>query len=74
MPRREPVSLPDQQLFLIYGSINHLPDLARSCFLENVFEHLSGKPTDEAVQTAVSVAQQRLTGMKPATPEHQGVE
>jgi hypothetical protein len=35
MPRREPVSLTDQQLDLISESAKPLPDLARSWFLEN---------------------------------------
>jgi len=56
MSRRDALALTDGQLHAIERAAAALPPAARSDFLVQVARHLSGRPSDAAVQIAVNLA------------------
>ena len=56
MSRRDALALTDTQLHAIQRAAAALPPAARSEFLAQVGSHLSGRPSDAAVQIAVNLA------------------
>jgi hypothetical protein len=53
---REPLALTDIQLHAIERAATALPPAARNEFLMHVALHLSGRPSDVAVQIAINLA------------------
>jgi len=56
MSRRDNLALTDGQLHAIERAAAALPPAERSEFLAQVARHLSGQPSDAAVQIAVNLA------------------
>ena len=56
MSRRDALALTDYQLYAIERAAAALPPAERSEFLAQVARHLSGQPSDAAVQIAVNLA------------------
>jgi len=56
MSRRDNLALTDGQLHAIERAAAALPLAARGEFLQHVARHLSGRPSDAAVQIAVNLA------------------
>ena len=56
---KRPISLTDNQMRLIEHAAASLPVGARDHFLQGVAAHLTGEPSDNAVQGAVQAALDR---------------
>ena len=56
---KRPISLSDNQMRLIEHAARSLPVRARDGFLQTVAAHLTGEPSDHAVQSAITAALDR---------------
>jgi len=64
MSRRDALALTDGQLHAIERAAAALQPAARSEFLVQVARHLSGQPSDAAVQVAINVVLDRAAAVR----------
>ena len=64
MSRRDALALTDYQLYAIERAAAALPPAARSDFLQQVARHLSGRPSDVAVQIAINLVLDRAAAVR----------
>jgi hypothetical protein len=57
--KHRPLSLTDRKMQLLRGTASALPLDQRDGFLQNVASHLTGEPSDAAVQAAVNATLDR---------------